>query len=90
MLPPNRALYAASASGGTGGASFSSRARHEGAGTAAALVAWGADPAAAMAGVVLFSIFTHLMEVPLGALGWLAWSLMPKASGEELAEADAS
>ena len=59
-------------------------------GTAAALVAWGADPAAAMAGVVLFSIFTHLMEVPLGALGWLAWSLMPKASGEELAEADAS
>lgn len=56
-------------------------------GTAAALVAWGADPAAAMAGVVLFSIFTHLMEVPLGALGWLAWSLMPKASGEELEEA---
>ena len=41
-------------------------------GTAAALVAWGADPAAAMAGVVLFSVFTHLMEVPLGAIGWLA------------------
>ena len=56
-------------------------------GTAAALVAWGADPAAAMAGVVLFSIFTHLLEVPLGALGWLAWSLMPKASGEELEDA---
>lgn len=58
-------------------------------GTAAALVAWGADPAAATAGVVLFSIFTHLMEIPLGALGWLAWSLMPKASAAELAETDA-
>ena len=30
------------------------------------------------AGVVLFSIFTHLMEVPLGALGWLLWTLSPK------------
>lgn len=58
-------------------------------GTAAALVAWGADPAAAMAGVVLFSIFTHLMEIPLGAIGWLAWSIMPKASAEERADADA-
>jgi putative heme transporter len=46
--------------------------------TAAALVAWGANPADATAGVVLFSIYTHLMEVPLGALGWLAWSLSPK------------
>jgi uncharacterized membrane protein YbhN (UPF0104 family) len=58
-------------------------------GTAAALVAWGADPAASMAGVVLFSIFTHLMEIPLGAIGWLAWSIMPKASAEELADAEA-
>lgn len=48
------------------------------AGTAAALVAWGAIPAEATAGVVLFSIFTHLMEVPLGALGWVAWSALPK------------
>lgn len=46
--------------------------------TAAALVAWGANPAEAAAGVVLFSAYTHLMEVPLGALGWLAWSLSPK------------
>lgn len=58
-------------------------------GTAAALVAWGADPAASMAGVVLFSIFTHLLEVPLGALGWLAWSLMPKASPAERDQAGA-
>ena len=39
------------------------------------------------AGVVLFSIFTHLMEVPLGALGWLLWTASPKveppAEGEE-------
>ncbi|HCE60460.1 flippase-like domain-containing protein [Janibacter terrae] len=58
-------------------------------GTAAALVAWGADPAASMAGVVLFSIFTHFLEIPLGALGWVAWSLMPKASARELAETEA-
>ncbi|UTT65417.1 flippase-like domain-containing protein [Janibacter sp. CX7] len=58
-------------------------------GTAAALVAWGADPAASMAGVVLFSIFTHFMEIPLGALGWVAWSVMPKASADERAATDA-
>ncbi len=59
-------------------------------GTAAALVAWGADPAAAMAGVVLFSIFTHLLEVPLGALGWIAWALMPRAGAEERSEVEAT
>ena len=40
-----------------------------------------ADPAGAAAGVFLFSIFTHLMEVPLGAVGWLAWSLSPRVKG---------
>ncbi len=49
-------------------------------GAAAALVAFGAVPAEATAGVVLFSIFTHLLEVPLGALGWLAWSASPKGT----------
>ena len=57
--------------------------------TSAVLVAWGADPAGATAGVVLFSIFTHLMEVPLGALGWLLWTASPKVDppgeGEEAA-----
>lgn len=57
------------------------------AGTVAALVAWGADPAASVAGVVIFTIFTHLLEVPLGAIGWIAWSLMPRASHDEVAEA---
>ena len=27
---------------------------------------------------MLFSIFTHLMEVPLGALGWLLWTASKK------------
>lgn len=51
--------------------------------TAAVLVGWGADPAGATATVVLFSIFTHLMEVPLGGLGWLLWSLTKKTPAEE-------
>ena len=46
--------------------------------TAAVLVAWGADPAGATAGVVLFSIFTHLMEVPLGALRVAALDAEPQ------------
>jgi uncharacterized membrane protein YbhN (UPF0104 family) len=44
-------------------------------GTVAVVIAWGADPTAAAAGVVLFSIYTHLLEIPLGALGGLSWSL---------------
>jgi uncharacterized membrane protein YbhN (UPF0104 family) len=51
--------------------------------TSVALVAWGAEPAAAVAGAVLFSLFTHLMEVPLGAIGWLAWTLSPKVPPHE-------
>jgi len=46
--------------------------------TTAALVGWGASSTEAAAGVVLFSLFTHFMEVPLGALGWLAWSVSPR------------
>ena len=57
-------------------------------GTAAALVAWGADPASAMAGVVLFSIFTHFMEIPLGALGWATWTLSPKKEPVDHAPAE--
>ncbi|WP_235504434.1 lysylphosphatidylglycerol synthase transmembrane domain-containing protein [Nostocoides sp. Soil756] len=51
--------------------------------TTIVLVGWGADPAAASAGVVLFSILTHLMEVPLGGLGWLLWSLSTKVEPPE-------
>lgn len=54
------------------------------AGTVAALVAWGADPAASVAGVLIFTVFTHLLEVPLGALGWIAWSVMPRPGRAEV------
>ena len=57
--------------------------------TTVALVGWGADRPAAAATVVLFSVFTHFMEIPLGALGWAAWSLSPKkAPVEETAVAE--
>jgi uncharacterized protein (TIRG00374 family) len=46
--------------------------------TASLMVGWGADPAQATAGVVLFSLFTNFLEVPLGAIGWVFWSLSPK------------
>jgi uncharacterized protein (TIRG00374 family) len=47
-------------------------------GVAALLVGWGANPAQATAGVVLYSLYVHFLEVPLGALGWLAWWAGPK------------
>ena len=58
------------------------------AGTTAALVAWGADPAAAVAGVLIFTVFTHLLEIPLGMIGWIAWSVMPRASRAEVREVE--
>lgn len=45
------------------------------AGTAIALVGFGAEHAPAAAGIVLFTICTHLAELPLGALGALSWWL---------------
>jgi uncharacterized protein (TIRG00374 family) len=53
------------------------------AGTAAVLVGWGADPAQATAGVVLFSLYTHFFEVPLGVLAWLLWLASPKKEPED-------
>lgn len=50
------------------------------AGTLTVLVAWGADKPAAAAGVLVFAIFTHVFEVPLGAIGWLGWWLSPKVA----------
>jgi len=44
------------------------------------LLAFGADPAQALAGTVLFSLFTHVMEVPLGALAFLGWVFSKKAA----------
>lgn len=44
-------------------------------GSAALLTTFGASPASTTAGVLLFSLFTYLIEIPVGALGWLAWAL---------------
>ena len=49
-------------------------------GAVAVLVAFGADPAQALAGTVLFSLFTHVMEVPLGALAYLGWATSKKTA----------
>jgi uncharacterized membrane protein YbhN (UPF0104 family) len=43
-------------------------------GTAALLVALGAPGAPAAAALVLFGFFTHLLEIPAGGLGLLAWA----------------
>jgi uncharacterized membrane protein YbhN (UPF0104 family) len=51
--------------------------------TTVALVGWGAGSTEAAATVVLFSLFTHFMEIPLGALGWAAWSMSPKKAPVE-------
>ena len=48
-------------------------------GAVAVLVALGADPAQALAGTVLFSLYTHVMEVPLGLLAYLGWAVSKKA-----------
>jgi uncharacterized protein (TIRG00374 family) len=44
-------------------------------GTAAMLVALGVDPPAAAAGILLFGIFTFVLEIPLGGLTWAYWTL---------------
>jgi uncharacterized membrane protein YbhN (UPF0104 family) len=43
------------------------------AGSVALLVAMGADPAQAASGILLFTIFTHILEIPLGVVAWLVW-----------------
>jgi len=59
-------------------------------GTAAVLFSFGADPAAATAGVVLFSIYIHLLEIPLGAIGWVVWGLSRKQRPVDVPPAAAS
>jgi uncharacterized protein (TIRG00374 family) len=49
-------------------------------GAVAVLVAFGANPAEALAGTVLFSLFTHVMEIPLGALAFLSWAVSKKSA----------
>jgi uncharacterized membrane protein YbhN (UPF0104 family) len=49
-------------------------------GAVAVLVAFGSDPAEALAGTVLFSLYTHVMEVPLGALAFFSWAVSEKTA----------
>jgi len=49
------------------------------AGSGALLVALGVPAAPAAAGVLLFAFYVHILEVPLGALGWLGWTLMRRS-----------
>ena len=56
-------------------------------GAVAVLVAFGANPAQALAGTVLFSLFTHVMEVPLGALAFLSWGASKKTAPTDSAGA---
>jgi uncharacterized membrane protein YbhN (UPF0104 family) len=56
-------------------------------GAVAVLVAVGANPTQALAGTVLFSLFTHVMEVPLGALAFLSWALSKKTAPTDSAGA---
>ncbi|MBB5954878.1 uncharacterized membrane protein YbhN (UPF0104 family) [Saccharothrix tamanrassetensis] len=44
-------------------------------GTIALLVALGTPAAPAVAGVLLFAFFTYLMEIPMGGVVWLSWSV---------------
>jgi len=55
-------------------------------GAVAVLVAFGADPAQALSGTVLFSLFTHVMEVPLGALAYLGWATSKKTTPSDDAD----
>jgi uncharacterized membrane protein YbhN (UPF0104 family) len=52
-------------------------------GAVAVLVAFGANPAQALSGVVLFSLYTHVMEVPLGTLAFAAWAASKKTAPAE-------
>jgi len=49
-------------------------------GAVAVLIAFGADPAQALAGTVLFSLYTHVMEVPLGLLAYVGWAISKKTA----------
>jgi uncharacterized membrane protein YbhN (UPF0104 family) len=49
-------------------------------GTTAALVALGADPAGAAAGLLLFRGFTYLMEIPVGGVLLAVWSWLHRGT----------
>jgi len=46
-------------------------------GAAGLLVALGGDPAVTASGVLLFSVFAFVLEIPAGAVGYLVWQWRP-------------
>jgi hypothetical protein len=48
-------------------------------GAAAALIALGGDPAVVAAGVLLYSVFTFFVEIPVGAVATLGWWMRHRA-----------
>ncbi len=52
------------------------------AGSVALLISLGADPSPAASGVLLFTIFTHILEIPFGAIAWLVWLSTPPGFGK--------
>jgi uncharacterized membrane protein YbhN (UPF0104 family) len=48
-------------------------------GASAVLVGFGVDPAAAVAGFLLFRVFSYLIEIPVGGVIAAAWLLRPRA-----------
>ncbi len=54
-------------------------------GTAGILVAFGADPASASAAALLYAVFTHLLEVPLGITAWAGWLIGRKRTARRAA-----
>ena len=52
------------------------------AGSVALLVAMGAEPAQAASGILLFTIFTHVLEIPFGVVAWLSWLFGRGANGK--------
>lgn len=46
-------------------------------GAAGLLVALGGDPAVTASGVLLFSLFAFVLEIPAGAVGYLVWQWRP-------------
>ena len=47
-------------------------------GTAGVLVAFGGDPAAASATALLYAVYTHLLQVPIGLTAWGVWWFGPR------------
>lgn len=47
-------------------------------GTAGVLVAFGGDPAAASATALLYAVYTHLLQVPIGLTAWGIWWFGPR------------